>query len=156
VNSGLADYTPIFLSAVPELFWTGGFRSICTHPDITSDAHGYLSLGISVDIVKAAVDSASLVIAQMNAQMPRVHGETFVHINEIDYLVHHDEPLLEYRAVVSDEITEKIGKYVARVIRDGDAIQVGYAVYECDPFPLHRKKNLGCIRSCSLTASWNS
>jgi len=95
-NRGLADYTPIFLSQVPDLFHQ-------RHIDIdvpliqTSlpDRHGYVNLGISVDIVKAAVTCASLVVAQVNRHMPRVPGDGFLHVDEIDYLVHHDQPLIK-------------------------------------------------------------
>ena len=81
VNKGIADYTPILLSHVPDLFYRG-FVSIDVALIQTSlpDNHGYMSLGISVDIVKAAVANASLVIAQVNSNMPRVHGDGFIHV----------------------------------------------------------------------------
>ncbi|MBI5074800.1 MAG: GNAT family N-acetyltransferase [Nitrospirae bacterium] len=127
VNAGLADYTPIFLSAVPRLFNEKRVPiDVALIQTSLPDAHGYVSLGISVDIVKSAVDNAEIVIAQVNAAMPRVHGDTFVHIRDIDFLVPHDEPLLEFEAVVSDEIAGRIGKFVAQIVQDGDAIQVGY------------------------------
>jgi len=72
------------------------------------------------------VDNAEVVIAQVNARMPRVHGDTFVHIRDIDFMVPYDEPLLEFETVVSDEIAGRIGKFVAQIIQDGDTIQVGY------------------------------
>ena len=127
VNKGLADYTPVFLSRVPALFHRKrvpvDVAMIQTSPP---DTNGYMSLGISVDITKAATESAQLVISQVNSNMPRVHGDTFIHINDVDFIVPHDEPLLAYKAKVSDEIAQKIGKYVARIIKDGDTIQVGY------------------------------
>ena len=127
VNRGLADYTPIFLSNVPEMFRRGlvpiNVALIQTSPP---DSHGYMSIGISVDIVKAAVENASLVIAQANAHMPRVHGDGFIHIEDIDFLVCRDEPLLEYEAFAPDETARQIGKYIARIVQDGDTIQVGY------------------------------
>jgi acyl-CoA hydrolase/GNAT superfamily N-acetyltransferase len=127
VNRGMADYTPIFLSHVPNLLYRGlvpiNVALIQTSP---ADAHGYMSLGISVDIVKAAVERASLVIAQVNNYMPRVHGDGFIHIEDVDFIVGHDEPLLEYEAVAPDEVAQQIGKYVARIVQDADTIQVGY------------------------------
>jgi acyl-CoA hydrolase/GNAT superfamily N-acetyltransferase len=127
VNQGLADYSPIFLSHVPELFRRGlvpiNVTLIQTSPP---DAHGHMSVGISVDIVKAAVENASLVIAQVNANMPRVHGDGFIHIDNVDFIIRHDEPLLEYEAVAPDEIARQIGKYIAQIVQDGDTIQVGY------------------------------
>ena len=127
VNRGLADYTPIFLSNVPEMFRRGlvpiNVALIQTSPP---DSHGYLSIGISVDIVKAAVENASLVVAQVNANMPRVHGDGFIDIEDIDFLICRDEPLLEYEAFAPDETARQIGKYIARIVQDGDTIQVGY------------------------------
>jgi RimJ/RimL family protein N-acetyltransferase len=99
---------------------------------------------VSVDIVKAAVTSASLVVAQMNRHMPRVPGDGFLHVDEIDYLVYHDEPLLEYRPNVPDEMAARIGKHVARIVQDGDTIQVGYgSVPNAILAALGRKKHLG-------------
>lgn len=127
VNNGLADYTPIFLSQVPELIYRKLIPIDVALIQVSlPDSHGFMSLGISVDIVKAAVDKASLVIAQVNAYMPRVHGDTFVHIDDIDYLVPYDEPLLEYRLTVADDIAERIGRNVSKIIKDGDTLQVGY------------------------------
>ena len=94
--------------------------------------------------MKAAVSSASLVVAQMNRHMPRVPGDGFLHVDEVDYLVHHDEPLLEYLPNVPDEIAARIGKYVARIVQDGDTIQVGYgSVPNAIMAALGRKKHLG-------------
>jgi acyl-CoA hydrolase/GNAT superfamily N-acetyltransferase len=145
VNKGLADYTPIFLSHVPDLF-RRRFVAIDVALIQTSlpDDHGYMSLGVSVDIVKAAVENASLVIAQVNSNMPRVHGDGFIHLNDVDFVVHHDEQLLEFEAKAPDEIVQRIGKYVARLIRDGDTIQVGYgSIPNAVLSSLHDKKQLG-------------
>jgi acyl-CoA hydrolase len=91
INMGMADYTPIFLSAVPDLFYRRilpiDVALIQTSPP---DPHGYLSLGVSVDIVKAAVENSSLVIAQINSFMPRVHGDGFIHIKDVDYMKYFD------------------------------------------------------------------
>ncbi len=145
VNEGLADYTPIFLSAVPELFYRKRVPlDVALIQTSVPDVHGYVSLGISVDIVKAAVESASLVIAQANARMPRVHGDTFIHISGIDFVVPHDEPLLEYDVSIADDIAEKIGRYVARIVQDGDTIQVGYgSIPNAILAHLRGKKDLG-------------
>jgi len=145
VNRGMADYTPIFLSQVPQLLKRGlvpiNVALIQTSPP---DAHGYMSLGISVDIVKAAVEKASLVIAQVNAQMPRVHGDGFIHIDDVDFIVCHDEPLLEYEATAPNEVADQIGKYVARIVQDGDTIQVGYgSLPNAILSNFNDKKNLG-------------
>lgn len=127
VNKGLADYSPVSLSQVPGLF-----RRDLVPIDValvqtsSPDCHGYMSLGVSVDIVQAAVERASLVIAQVNSHMPRTHGHGFVHADEVDFLIPHDEPLLEYRNEAESEMAQKVGHYVSRLIEDGDTIQVGY------------------------------
>jgi acyl-CoA hydrolase/GNAT superfamily N-acetyltransferase len=127
INKGIADFTPIFLSQVPRLFYRKmvpiDVALIQTSPP---DHHGYMSLGISVDITKAATENATLVIAQVNTHMPRVHGDTFIHLDEVDFIIPHDEPLLEYESQVPDEVAQNIGKYVSQLIEDGDTIQVGY------------------------------
>jgi acyl-CoA hydrolase/RimJ/RimL family protein N-acetyltransferase len=145
VNEGLADYTPIFLSQVPDLFYRGLIPvNVALIQVSPPDSHGYMSLGVSLDIVKAAVNSATLVIAQVNSNMPRVHGDGFIHINEVDCIIEHDEPLLEYESTVADEIARQIGKYVARIIEDGDTVQVGYgSIPNAILSSLGGKKHLG-------------
>ncbi len=145
VNKGLADYTPVFLSTVPSLFYRGIERfDIALIQTSPPDKHGYVSLGISVDIVKAAAENAKLVIAQINSFMPRVHGDTFINVKDIDYIVPFDEPLLEFKPSVPDEIAHKIGDYVSRIVLDGDTIQVGYgALPNAIIASLKNKKHLG-------------
>jgi acyl-CoA hydrolase/GNAT superfamily N-acetyltransferase len=146
VNRGGADYTPVFLSAVPDLF-----RSELIPVDIAliqtslPDKHGYLSLGISVDVVKSAVEKATTVVAQVNSNMPRTHGDGFINIKDIDFMLPHDEPLLEYslKGAPSD-VVQKIGRYVASLIEDGSTIQVGYGLIPDAVVPnLAGKKDLG-------------
>jgi acyl-CoA hydrolase/GNAT superfamily N-acetyltransferase len=127
INKGLADYTPIFLSQVPELFYRGLARvDIALIQTSLPDEHGYLSLGISVDIVKAAAEMAKLVVVQVNSHMPRVLGDTFIHVDDVDFIVPYDELILEYGPEADTEIAQSIGKYVSRLIEDGDTLQVGY------------------------------
>ena len=145
VNEGTADYTPIFLSQIPNLFHRKitpiDVALIQTSPP---DAHGYMSLGISVDIVKAAANAASLVIAQVNSAVPRVHGDAFIHIEDVNFMVPFDEPMLEYKEEADNVIAEKIGKHVSRLIQDGNTIQVGYgSIPNAILASLHNKKNLG-------------
>jgi acyl-CoA hydrolase/ribosomal protein S18 acetylase RimI-like enzyme len=145
VNQGLADYTPIFLSNVPDLFY-GGLVPIDVALIQTSppDGHGYMSLGVSVDIVKAAAEKASLVIVQLNAHMPRVHGDGFIHIEDVNFIIPFDEPILEYGSEADSVIAQQIGKYVSRLIRDGDTIQVGYgSIPNAILSNLHEKRHLG-------------
>ena len=127
INSGIADYTPIFLSQVPGLFDRKLVPiDVALVQASLPDHHGYMSLGVSVDITKAATENAALVIAQVNAYMPKVHGDTFIHLENVDFVISCDEPLLEYETQVPDEIAQGIGKYVSQLIEDGDTIQVGY------------------------------
>ena len=145
INKGLADYTPVFLSQVPRLFYRKlvpiDVALIQTSPP---DAHGYMSLGISVDITKAAVENASLVIAQVNSNTPRVHGDTFIDVEDVDFMIPHDEPLLEYEATVPGKIAQRVGEYVARIVKDGDIIQVGYgSIPNAILSNLRNKKHLG-------------
>lgn len=146
VNEGRADYTPVFLTDVPELFRRRQVSiDVALIQASPPDKRGYLSLGVSLDISKAAIESASLVIAQVNKHMPRVHGETFIHIDSVDYIIPRDEPLLEYHPLrVSEDIARKIGDYAAQIIQDGDTIQVGYGgVPNAILSSLSGKKHLG-------------
>lgn len=145
VNDGLADYTEVFLSQVPELLLRGAVPIDVALLQVSPpDSHGYMSLGISVDIVKAAAEVAHVVIAQVNRHMPRTHGHGFLHVNDVDFIVPHDEPLIEFSPEADTGISQKIGKHVASLVEDGDTIQVGYgampnAVLE----NLVNKKHLG-------------
>ncbi len=145
VSEGRADYTPIFLSELPRLFQVGAIPiDVALIQVAPPDEHGYCSLGVSVDIVKAAAEHADIVVAEVNAQTPRVLGDSFVHLSQIDYLVEHDEPLLEVDFTEPDEISLKIGCIVAELVEDGSTIQAGIgtipnAVLKC----LTNKKDLG-------------
>jgi acyl-CoA hydrolase len=126
-NSGNGDYVPIFLSEIPRLF-----RKNILPPDVAiihvspPDAHGYCSLGTSVDIARAAFDVASHVIAQVNPRMPRTHGEGFIHISKIHSMVWHEAelPELDY-SVGTTPVVEKIGHNIASLIEDGSTLQLG-------------------------------
>ncbi len=145
INKGLADYSPIFLSEIPDLFYSGvvpiDIALVQTSPP---DSHGYMSLGVSVDIVKAATENASLVIAQVNSNSPRVHGDGFIHIKDVDFIIPYDEPILEYKEEAETEVVQKIGNYVSHLIENGDTIQVGYgSIPNAILSNLYNKKNLG-------------
>jgi len=145
INRGDTDYTPIFLSEVPALFRKGAIPiDVALVQTSPPDGHGLMSLGISVDIVKSAVEKAKIVIAQVNPRMPRVHGDGFISVDEVDYMVYCDEPLLAYEDPVSGEIAQRIGGYVARLVEDGSTIQVGYgAVPNAVLSKLASKRHLG-------------
>ena len=126
VAQGYADYTPCFLSEIPALFKEGvlplDVAFIMVSPP---DELGYCSLGVTVDIVSSALKSAKKVIAQINPQMPRTCGHSFVHMDEIDHAMVIEAPLPTIEVPKLDQITEQIGQHVAMLINDGDTLQMG-------------------------------
>jgi len=145
VNSGAADYTPIFLSSVPGLIYREMIPiDLALVQTSLPDADGNLSLGISVDIVRAAVDMASMVAAQVNSQMPFVPGDGVINIRDLDFVYPQDEPLLEFVEDVPGETARRIGRHVARLVEDGATIQVGYgSLPDAVLSGLREKKHLG-------------
>lgn len=127
VGEARADYTPVFLSQLPAMF-----RSRRLGIDVAlimvspPDPRGYCSLGVSVDITKSAVESAKVVVAQVNRHMPRALGDSFLHVDRIHCLVEHDEPLLEWPSGGEpDEVTRQIAANVAGLVPDGATLQLG-------------------------------
>ena len=145
VNKGSSDYTPISMSSVPALLYSGFVKiDVALIQTSLPDEYGFLSLGVSIDMVKAATENASLIIAQVNSNMPRSHGDGFIHIKEVDYIIPHDEPLLELQGTIPSETAQRIGSYVSRLVQDGDTIQVGFGVLPNETVShLNNKKNLG-------------
>jgi len=126
IGQGRADYTPIFLSEISALFRTG--RVVIDHALIEvspPDEHGYCSLGVSCDIVKAGAESANFIVAEVNEQMPRVLGDNFIHVRDIDLLVPTDRPILEAIQGEPDELSNRIARHVANLIEDGATLQLG-------------------------------
>ncbi len=145
VNACRADYTPMFLSEIPALFRSGQLpidvALIMVSPP---DVHGYCSLGISVDVVKAAVESAPLVIAEVNHRMPRTLGDSLLHVSEIDSFVESDCPLLELPLPCQTETTMRIGRHIANLIEDGSTLQMGIgAIPDATLACLTDKRDLG-------------
>lgn len=126
VNSGRADYVPVFLSEVPRLFRRGimpiDVAMIKVSPP---DRHGYCSLGVSVDATRAAVEAAQVVIAEVSDAMPRTHGDGLIHVDEINRLVYTGDPLPERKPHASSEIEQRIGGYCAELVDDGACLQLG-------------------------------
>jgi acyl-CoA hydrolase/RimJ/RimL family protein N-acetyltransferase len=145
IQEGLGDYTPIFLSDIPRLFSSGRLPIDAALIQVSPpDEHGLVSLGISVDIVKAAAENASLVIAQVNPRMPRTRGDSLLSVHDLDLMVPVDLPLLESQLPEPDEVTRKIGMYIAGLVEDGSTLELGigripHAVLE----NLKDKKDLG-------------
>ena len=126
VQEGLGDYTPIFLSDIPRLFESGRMPLDVALIQITPpDERGMVSLGISVDIVKAAASNAGLVIAQVNPQMPRTHGDSHINLQDIDVLVEADVPLIEIQPASPNEVTRLIGGHIASLVEDGSTLELG-------------------------------
>jgi acetyl-CoA hydrolase len=125
VNAGRADVTPVFLSEAPSLFRTTLPLDVALIQVSPPDRAGFCSLGISVDCAKPAAEAAGIVIAQINPQMPRTHGDSFIHIDTIDYLAPVDEPLIEVACPPPGEVARSIGRHVASLIEDGSTIQMG-------------------------------
>jgi acyl-CoA hydrolase/GNAT superfamily N-acetyltransferase len=126
IQEGLGSYTPILLSNIPHLFNTGllpiDVALIQTTPP---NKHGKVSLGISVDIVKSAVENASLIIAQVNPQMPWTLGDSVIDIYDIDILVPADVPLIERMDEPIHEVSRMIGRNIATLVPDGATVQFG-------------------------------
>ncbi len=145
VGQANTDYLPCFLSEIPELF-----RSRTLPLDVAliqvspPDKHGYCSLGVSVDVALSAVQNAKTVIAQINKNMPRVHGEGFISTRQIDFAVEADNPLPEEKPHVQTAEEKKIGQLVAQFVEDGSTLQMGIgavpnAILSC----LTDRKHLG-------------
>ena len=145
INEANADYTPIFLSSLPSLILSERIPiDVALIQTSLPDIDGNMNLGISVDIVRAAVEKATLVIAQPNSYMPSISGDGWINMDDVDYLVPKNEPLLEYIESVPGEIAQKIGGYVARIVEDGSTIQVGYgSIPNAVVLGLKGKKHLG-------------
>lgn len=146
VNGENGDYIPVFLSEIHQLFEKGilplDMALIHVSPP---DRHGFCSLGTSVDISRSAIKNAKYVIAQVNKQMPRTHGDSIIHVDKINSLVEVDEPLpeVDYHQK-SNPDAQKIGSYCAELIEDRSVLQLGIgaipdAVLSC----LHNHKDLG-------------
>jgi len=126
VQAGRAAYTPIFLSEIPALFASGQMPLDAALIQVTPpDAQGFCSLGVSVDIVKAAAKNARLVIAEVNPRMPRTFGDSFVHLDEIDAIVESDRPIRELVLPETNEVAGHIGYHVSRLVQDGATLQMG-------------------------------
>ena len=126
VNEGRADFVPVFLSDVPHLFEAGLIPLDAVLCNVSPpDAHGYCSLGTSVEAMRAAIGSAKTVIAQLNAAMPRTLGESFIHVSQIDYAVEVNVPLYLRPDGEVDPVERRIGEYVAEMVPDGATLQMG-------------------------------
>jgi acyl-CoA hydrolase len=123
---GRADYIPVFLSEIPDMIRRQAVPiNVALISVSPPDKNGFVSLGTSVDATLAAVQTAKLVIAQVNRYMPRTFGDATVHCSEIDFLVEKDEPLHEVHSEALTEQEERIGQYIAELVPDGATLQMG-------------------------------
>jgi len=145
VNEGRADYVPVFLSDVPRLFDSGELPIDAVLVNATPpDAHGYCSLGTSVEAIHAAIRAASTVIVQLNRAMPRTLGESFVHVDDIDLAVEVDVPPYEHPVGEIGPVERRIGEYVAELVPDGATLQLGIgAIPAATALALGDKRDLG-------------
>ena len=146
VNEGRADFIPVFLSDIPDLFKKGYLPIDVALVQVSPpDAHGYCSLGVSVDIARSAVNTAKHIIAQVNPNVPRTHGDSLIHTERFTAIVYGDEPLpeVDYGSKVG-EGELKIGKYIAGMIDDGSTLQLGIGtIPDAVLKSLTNHKNLG-------------
>lgn len=145
VNEGRADFIPVFLSDIPDLFKTVLPVEVALVQVSPPDKHGYCSLGVSVDIARSAVNTARYVIAQVNPKIPRTHGDGMVHVKRFSHMVWHEQdlPQVDY-AAKTGPAEMRIGEIIASMIDDGSTLQMGIgtipdAVLKC----LGNHKNLG-------------
>jgi 4-hydroxybutyrate CoA-transferase len=126
INSGRADYVPVFLSETPRLFRDGTLPlDIALIQVSPPDQHGFCSYGIEVGVTKPAAESAKLVVAEVNPRMPRVLGDSFIHLSRIDHVVEVDYGLPETNPPASSAVHERIGELVAELVPDEATLQLG-------------------------------
>ncbi len=145
VDEGRADYVPVFLSDVPRLFTSGALSLDAVLVNATPpDAHGFCSLGTSVEAMHSAIRAATTVIVQFNRAMPRTLGDSFIHVSEIDLAVEVDVPPYERPVGEIGEVERQIGAHVAELVPDGATLQLGIgAIPAATALFLRDKKDLG-------------
>lgn len=151
VNKGTAEFIPIFLSEVPLLFKKNLIQADVALIQLSPpDEHGFCSFGVDVGTIKTPADRAKIIIAQINKNMPRTLGDSFIHINKLTFIVEHDEPILELPQVdpnTSEEelkVFDKIGEHISSLIENGSTLQMGIgAIPDSVMKYLKDKKDLG-------------
>ncbi len=151
VNDGRAEFIPIFLSEVPLLFKHGHIKTDVALIHLsTPDEHGFCSYGVDVGTIKTAAEKSKIIIGQINSEMPRTLGDSFIHINKINYIVEKSEPIKELPQIDPNtskeflDIYDKIGTNIAELIEDGSTLQMGIgAIPDAVMNYLADKKDLG-------------
>lgn len=144
INGPRGDFTPGFFYEMPSYFESTLPLDVAIVQTSRPDKHGYVSLGLSVDYARAGVRNAKTVIIEANDQCPRSHGDCFVHISDIDYVVETSRPLLELQPTKITDIEKAIGENCASLIEDGSTLQLGIgAIPDSVLLFLNDKKDLG-------------
>ena len=145
VHSGQAEYVPISLTQIPHLTATGRIRTDVALVQVsTPDEHGFVSLGVSVDIAMSVLRYAKTIVAETNPFMPRTLGDTFLHVDRIDRFVRVERPLAEYVHQPVDAVAERIARYVAEIIEDGATLHVALGRIPNETLKhLHTRRDLG-------------
>ena len=145
VKDGRGDYIPVFFHEIPKLFCEGYLT-----PDVVlihvspPDRHGFCSFGVSVDYTKPAAQVAKTVVAQVNPNMPRTHGDSFIHVREIDFIVESEQQIIELQPPRIGPVEEAIGKHIAGLVEDGSCLQLGIGgIPDAVLLFLHEKNDLG-------------
>jgi acetyl-CoA hydrolase len=126
VNDGFADFTPVFLSEIPNLFRSGRLvLDVAVIQVSPPDAHGYCSFGVEVGVTKAAAESAGIVIAEINPHMPRTLGDSFIHVSRIQHFIEVEYTLPEVAPHPTSEVQSRIAGHIADLIPDGATLQTG-------------------------------
>lgn len=141
---GRVDFTPVYFSEIPSLLREDLRPNVTLLQCSPPDAHGYVSLGVSVDYTKPAAEASDLVIAQVNQNMPRTLGDSFLHVTQIGCLVEADTPVIELAPPKIGDVERGIGENVASLVRDGDTLQLGIgAIPDAVLLFLKEKNDLG-------------
>ncbi len=145
IMAGSVDIIPCRFSQIPKLFESGAIRVDIAFIQITPpDARGYSSLGVSVDVVKHVMNCSSIVVGEINHKVPRTLGNTFVHVNDFDFMVNATEPPIYFQRWPYDDVIDKVAANVASIIEDGSCISFySGALFEALGKHLTRKRNLG-------------
>lgn len=126
INEGRADYIPIFLHQIPNLFYSGQMLlDVAVLHLSLPDEHGFMSYGVEVLASKAAAETAKIVIAQVNEKMPRVLGDSFIHVSRVHKIIEVSEDLPQLEKKPFSEVERKIGHFIAELIEDGSTLQLG-------------------------------
>ena len=141
---GRVDFTPVYFSEIPSLLREDLRPNVTLLQCSPPEAHGYVSLGVSVDYTKPAAEASDLVIAQVNQNMPRTLGDSFLHVTQIGCLVEADTPVIELAPPKIGDVERAIGENVASLVRDGDTLQLGIgAIPDAVLLFLKEKNDLG-------------